>query len=145
MDRLTSVVFIMRGRTPFSHLGVLDLSDGVLSLRDAKEGRELFTVPVKTTAVRPARRKFYETKRPGLEVRANDRWWFLVPYTTPAKYQRPPTRALIERYHATELAPRPAGMSEEVYRRMASRPTSHQVLWAAHWMMALGRAGAAGA
>ena len=68
--RLTSIVYIMRGRSPFSHLGILDLQAGSLSLRDAKGG-QLFAVPVETVRVRLARRKFFETRRPGFEVHAN--------------------------------------------------------------------------
>ena len=141
MERLTSVVYVMKGRSPFSRLGVLDRSDGVLSLLDAKDGGPLFAVPAETVAVRPARRKFYETKRPGFEVRANDRWWSLVPYAIPAKYQRRSTRELIERYQASELAPRPGGMSEADYRRLISSPSSHQALWAGCWLSVLGRGG----
>jgi len=74
----------MRGRSPFSHLGILDFQAGSLSLRDAKGG-QLFAVPAETVQARPARRKFYETKRPGFEVHANDQWWFLVGYTIPAR------------------------------------------------------------
>jgi len=147
MDRLTSVVYIMKGRSPLSRLGVLDLSDGTLSdgtlsLRDAKDGGMLFAVPASAVAVRPAQRKFYETKRPGFEVQADDRWWSLVPYAIPAKYQRPGTRELIERYHVLELAPRPAGMSEADYQRLTGNPTSHQALWAGCWLSVLGRGGA---
>jgi hypothetical protein len=141
MDRLTSVVYIMKGRSPFSRLGVLDLSDGVLSLRDAKSGSELFTVPVSAAAARPARRKFYETNRPGFEVRGNDRWWFLVPYTIPVRYQRRSTRELIERYHARALVPRAPGMSEENYRRLTGSATRHQALWAGYWLAVLSAAG----
>jgi hypothetical protein len=139
-SRLTSLVYIMRGRSPFSHLGVLDFQAGFLSLRDA-QGGQLFAVPAETVQARPARRKFYETKRPGFEVQANDRWWFLVAYTIPAKYQRRSTRELIERYHARELAPQPAGMSEETYRRLTSSPTEHQALWGDYWLGVLRRAG----
>jgi hypothetical protein len=143
MERLTSVVYIMTGRSPLSRLGVLDLSDGVLSLRDAKDGGELFAVPAASAMARPARRKFYETKRPGFEVHANDRWWSLVPYAIPAKYQRQSTLELFEQYQARELAPRPPGMSEENYARLTSSPTEHQALWAGCWLAVLGRAGEA--
>jgi hypothetical protein len=132
----------MRGRSPFSHLGILDLSDGSLSLRDAK-GSQLFAAPVATVQARPARRKFYETRRPGFEVHANDRWWFLVAYTVPARYQRRSTRELIERYHARALVPRAPGMSEEAYRRLTSSPTRHQALWGGYWLGVLGRADSA--
>jgi|SRR5580692_2585322 hypothetical protein len=132
-SELTSLVYIMRGRSPFSHLGILDLRDGSLSLRDAKGG-QLFAVPAETAQARPASRRFYETKRPGFEVYANDRWWFLVAYTMPARYQRRSTRELVERYHVRELAPRPAEMSEETYRRLTSSPTRHQALWGGYWL-----------
>jgi hypothetical protein len=137
--RLTSLVYIMRGRSPFSHLGILELQDGSLSLRDA-QGGQLFAVPAETVQARPARRKFYETKRPGFEVHANDRWWSLVAYTMPARYQRRSTRELIERYHARELVPRPAGMSEETHLRLTSSPTRHQAVWGGYWLEALRRA-----
>jgi hypothetical protein len=55
-----------------SGLGTAGPAARVLSLRDAKGG-QLFAVPAETAAARPARRKFYETKRPGFEVQANDR------------------------------------------------------------------------
>jgi hypothetical protein len=129
----------MRGRSPFSRLGILDLQAGSLSLRDAKGG-QLFAVPADTVQARPARRKFYETKRPGFEVRANDRWWFLVAYAIPTRYQRRSTRELMERSHARELAPRPAGMSTDTYRRLTSSPSKHQALWCGYWLGALRRA-----
>jgi hypothetical protein len=138
--RLTSLVYIMRGRSPFSHLGILDLQADSLSLRDAKGG-QLFAVPAETVQARPASRKFYETKRPGFEVHANDRWWFLVAHTIPTRYQRRSTRELIERYHARELAPQPVGMSEETYRRLTSSPTQHQTLWRGYWLGVLRLAG----
>jgi hypothetical protein len=139
-DRLTSLVYVMRGRSPFSRLGILDLQDGSLSLRDAKGG-QLFAVPAETVEARPARRKFYETKRPGFEVNANGRWWFLVAYTVPARYQRRSTRELIERYHARELVPRPVGMSEDAYLRLTRNPSRHQALWGGYWLGVLRRAG----
>jgi hypothetical protein len=138
--RLTSIVYVMRGRSPFSHLGILDLQAGSLSLRDAK-GSKLFAVPVETVRVRPARRKFFETRRPGFEVHANDRWWFLIAHTVPARYQRRSTRELVERYHARELAPQPSGMSDETYQRLTRNPTQHQALWGGYWLSVLGRAG----
>jgi hypothetical protein len=98
-------------------------------------------VPAEAVQARTARRKLYETKRPGVEVHANDRWWFLVAYTIPASYQRPSTRELIERYHARELAPQPAGMNEENYLRLTSSPTRHQALWGGDWLEVLRRAG----
>ena len=138
-SRLTSLVYIMRGRSPFSRLGVLDLRAGSLSLRDAK-GAQLFAVPAETAAARPARRKFYETRRPGFEVQANDRWWFLVAYAIPTRYQRRSTRELIERSHARELAPQPAGMSADTYRRLTSSPSKHHALWCGYWLGVLRRA-----
>src|ERR1700722_17039225 len=138
--RLTSLVYIMRGRSPFSRLGILDLQAGFLSLRDA-DGGQLFAVPAETVQARPASRKFYETKRPGFEIHANDRWWFLVAYTMPARYQRRSTRELVERYHARELAPRPSGISDETYLRLTRNPTQHQALWGGYWLSVLGRAG----
>ena len=138
MPEITSLVYIMRGRSPFSRLGILDLQDGILSLREA-DGGQLFAVPVETVESRPARRKFYETKRPGFEVQANDRWWSLVAYAIPPKYQRRSTQELIERHHARELAPRPAGMSEANYRRLVDNPTQHQALWAGYWLGVLRR------
>ena len=139
-SRLTSLVYIMRGRSPFSHLGILDLQAGSLSLRDAKGG-QLFAVPVETVAVRTARRKFFETRRPGFEVHADDRWWFLIAHTVPARYQRRSTRELVERYHARELAPQPSGISDEAYLRLTGNPTQHQALWGGYWLSVLGRAG----
>ena len=138
--RLTSIVYIMRGRSPFSRLGILDLQAGSLSLRDAKGG-QLFAVPVETVAVRTARRKFFETRRPGFEVHADDRWWFLIAHTVPARYQRRSTRELVERYHARELVPRAPGISQEVYQHLTSSPTRHQALWGGYWLRILGRAG----
>lgn len=126
----------MRGRSPFSRLGILELAAGSLTLRAAKGG-QLFAVPAATVAARPARRKFYETKRPGFEVHANGRWWFLVAYTIPARYQRRSTRELIERCHARALAPRPAGMREEDYLRLTRDPGAHQALWGGHWLEVL--------
>jgi hypothetical protein len=58
----------MRGRSPLSHLGILDLQAGILSLRDAK-GSQLFAVPAETVQARPARRKFCETRRKFFETR----------------------------------------------------------------------------
>jgi hypothetical protein len=52
-SELTSLVYIMRGRSPFSHLGILDLRAGSLSLRDANGG-QLFAVPAETAQARPA-------------------------------------------------------------------------------------------
>jgi hypothetical protein len=138
--RLTSIVYVMRGRSPFSHLGILDLQAGSLSLRDAK-GSQLFAVPVETVSVRTAHRKFFETRRPGFEVHADDRWWFLIAHTVPARYQRRSTRELVERYHARELAPQPSGISDETYLRLTRNPTQHQALWAGYWLSVLGRAG----
>jgi hypothetical protein len=137
-DRLTALVYVMRGRSPFSRLGILDLRAGSLSLREAKGG-QLFAAPAETVQARPARRKFYETKRPGLEVHANDRWWFLIAYTVPARYQRRSTRELIERCHARELVPRPAGMTEEAYLRLTRNPGRHQALWGGYWLGVLRR------
>ena len=71
-------------------------------------------------------RKFFETRRPGIEVYANDRWWFLVAHTVPARYQWRSTRELVERYHARELAPKPSGMSEETYLRLTGNPAKHR-------------------
>jgi hypothetical protein len=98
-------------------------------------------VPAETVQARPTRGKFHETKRPGFEVHANDRWWSLVAYTTSARYQRGSTRELIERYHTRELAPQPAGMSAETYLRLTSSPTKHQALWRGYWLGVLRRAG----
>jgi len=55
--------------------------------------------------------------------------------------QRRSTRELIERYHARELAPQPAGMSAETYLRLTSSPTKHQALWGGYWLGVLHRAG----
>jgi hypothetical protein len=137
--RLTSVVYVMRGRSPFSRLGILELRAGSLSLRDA-DGSQLFAAPAETVQARPARRRFYETRRPGIEVYANDRWWFLVAHTVPDRYQRRSTRDLVARYHARELVPRPPGMSEEAYQRLTSNPTKHQALWGGYWLGVLRRA-----
>lgn len=139
--RLTSVVHIMQGRrSPVSHLGVLDLQAGTLSLWDARRN-QLFAVPAETAQARPARRRSFEIHRAGFEVHADDRWWFLVAHTVPARYQRRSTRELVERYGARELVPRPRGMSEENYLRLTKNPTGHQALWGGYWLEVLGRAG----
>ena len=136
--RLTSVVNIMKGRrSPISHLGVLDLHAGSLSLWDGK-GTRLFAVPAQTVQARPARRRSFETHRTGFEVHADDRWWFLVAHV-PTKYERRSTRELVEQYGARELAPRPRGMNEETYLRLTKNPMGHQVLWGGYWLETLGR------
>jgi hypothetical protein len=135
---LISVVHVMSGRrSPISHLGILELQGGTLSLRDAK-GKQLFAVPAETVQARPARRRSFETHRTGFEVQANDRWWFLVAHTVPAKYQRHATRELVEHYGARELVPRPPGMSEETYLGLTNNPVQHQGLWAGFWLATLG-------
>lgn len=137
--RLASVVYILRGRrSPFSHLGVLELDAGQLSLRD-RTGALLFAVPAASIQARPARRRSFETHRTAFEVRAGDRWWFLVGHV-PTKYERRSTQELVERFRARELAPRPTGMSEETYRRLTKNPISHQLVWGACWLEALSRA-----
>lgn len=136
--RLTSVVHIMSGRrSPISHLGVLDLQAGTLSLWDAK-GNRLFAVPAETVQARPARRRSFETHRTGFEVHADDRWWFLVVHTVPAKYQRRSTRELVKRYDASELVPRLGGMSEEAYLRLTKNAVQQQTLWGGYWLKVLG-------
>jgi hypothetical protein len=135
---LISVVHVMSGRrSPVSHLGVLELEDDTLSLRDGR-GKQLFAGPAETVQARPARRRSFETHRTGFEVQVNDRWWFLVAHTVPAKYQRRSTRELVEHYGAQELVPRPPGMSEETYLGLTSNPVQHQGLWAAFWLATLG-------
>jgi hypothetical protein len=43
--RLASLVYIMKGRrSPFTRLGILELEDGRLTLRD-RDGEPLFAVP----------------------------------------------------------------------------------------------------
>jgi hypothetical protein len=134
---LISVVHIMSGRrSPVSHLGLLELEGGMLTLRDGK-GQHVFGVPAVSAQARPARRRSFETHRTGFEVQVNDRWWFLVAHTVPAKYQRRATRELIERYGAQELVPRPPGMSEETYHQVTNNPVQHQALWAAFWIETL--------
>lgn len=123
-------------RSPVSHLGVLDLHTGTLSLWDAK-GKRLFTVPAETVQARPARRRSFETHRTGFEVHADDRWWFLVAHTVPAKYQRRSTRELVKHYSAVELAPRPSAMSEETHLRLTRNAVQHQALRGGFWLKAL--------
>jgi hypothetical protein len=120
-----------------SHLGVLELEGGMLTLRDAK-GQHVFGVPAESVRARPARRRSFETHRTGFEVQVNDRWWFLVAHTVPAKYQRGSTRELVERYGAEELVPRLPGMSEETYQKVTGNPVQHQALWGAFWIAVLG-------
>lgn len=135
--RLTSLVHVMNGRrSPISHLGVLDLHAGTLSLWDAK-GKLLFAVPAETAQARPARRRSFEMRQSGFEVHADDRWWCLVAHTTPAKYQRRSTRELIKQYGACELVPRPGGMRKEAYLRATRSPTQHQTLWGIYWRQVL--------
>lgn len=141
--RFASVVHILKGRrSPFSRLGVLELDAGQLSLRD-RTGGLLFAVPAAIVEARPARRRSFETHRTAFEVHADGKWWFLTPHTVPAKYERRSTRELVEHFRTRELAPRPAGMSEEAYLRLTKNAVSHQVLWSGCWLEALAQAGSA--
>jgi len=136
--RFASLVYVMKGRlSPFSRLGVLELDAGQLALRD-RDGALLFAVPAASAEARPARRRSTEMHRTAFEVHAGDRWWFLTVHA-PAKYERRSTKELVERFRIRELSPRPAGMSEETYLRLAKNPLSHQLVWAACWLEALGR------
>jgi hypothetical protein len=135
--RLTSVVHIMNGRwSAISHLGVLDLDGNTLSLWDRK-GERLFAVPAETIRGRALRRRSVELHPNGFELDAAGRRWYLVAHVTPAKSQRQPTRALVQRYGARELVPRPAGMSEETYRRLTKNLLLHQGLWGVYWVNTL--------
>ena len=90
--RLTSLVYIMKGRrSPFTRLGVLELEDGQLTLRD-RDGEPLFAVPAAGAEARPARRRSTELHRNAFEVRAGDTWWFFTVHA-PTKYERRSTRA----------------------------------------------------
>lgn len=109
----------------------------MLTLRDAK-GQHVFGVPASSVRARPARRRSVETHRTGFEVQVNDRWWFLVVHTVPAKYQRRSTRELVERSGAGELVPRPPWMSEQAYQKATNNPVQHQALWGAFWIVVLG-------
>lgn len=138
--RFASVVYIMKGRrSPFSRLGVLELEAGQLSLRDRK-GALLFAVPAASAQARPARRRSAEMHRTAFEIHAADRWWFLVGHV-PTTYERRPAQELAGLFQARELAPRPAGMSQETYLRLTKNPISHQLLWRACWLEALSQAG----
>ena len=108
----------------------------MLTLRDAK-GQHVFGAPAESVQARPARRRSFETNRTGFEVQVNDRWWFLVAHTVPAKYQRRSTRELAERAGAQELVPRPPGLDEETYLKVTGNPVQHQALWAAFWVETL--------
>jgi hypothetical protein len=131
---LASVVHILKGRHSIrSSLGVLELDDDSVSLRNAEDSL-LFAVRAASIEARQRRRlAIYQTF---FEVHAVDRWWNLVAWV-PTKYQRRSTRELVERSHARELVPRLPGMSEESYHRIISNPTRHQMLWAAWWVATL--------
>jgi hypothetical protein len=136
--RLASLVYIMKGRrSPFTRLGVLELEDGRLTLRD-RDGEPLFAVPAAGVEARPARRRSTELHRNAFEVRAGDTWWFFTVHA-PTKYERRSTRELVARFGVREQAPRPTAMGPEQYRRLVENPLSHQLLWAACWIEALSR------
>jgi hypothetical protein len=142
--RLASLVWIMpRGSSIFGRVGILELEHSRVSLRD-KSGRSLFSVPVATVEARPRRRRlsaypYY------FQIHAADRWWYLAGYGQ-TKFRRRSTRELQERYGLRALVPQPANMSQDDYRRIATNPAKHQVLWAICWVQTLnlasGRAGA---
>ena len=139
--RLTSVVYIMRGRSPFSHLGILDLSDGSLSLRDAK-GSQLFAAPVATVqAHRPA----------GSSTRPADpalRCTRTIDGGSWSRTPSPPVPAAVDA-RANRALPRPRAGAEspgdERGRTGVPRaaPTRHQALWGGYWLGVLGRADSA--
>jgi hypothetical protein len=131
-NRLTSLVYIMRERSPFSHLGILDFQAGSLSLRDAKGG-QLFAVPAETVQARPPAGS--STRPSGRSMVVPGRVYH--PGQVPAAVDTGTDRAL----PARELAPQPAGMSAETYLRLTSSPTKHQALWGGYWLGVLRRAG----
>jgi hypothetical protein len=138
--RFASLVWIMPRRSSiFGRLGILELEDGAVSLRD-KSGRSLFSVPVATVEARPRPRRlsaypYY------FQVRAADRSWYLAGYGQ-TKYRRASTRELQERYRLRALVPRPDDMSPNEYTRMTTNPAKHQVLWAICWVQTLNLANA---
>lgn len=133
--RFASLVWTMPRRSSiFGRLGILQLEDSEVSLRD-KSGRPLFSVPVATVEARPRRRRL--TAHPYyFQVNAADRWWYLAGYGQ-TKYKRASTRELQERYDLRALVPRPADMSTDEYTRITTNPTKHQVLWASCWVQTL--------
>jgi hypothetical protein len=138
--RFASLVHIMNGpHSPLSHLGVLELGAGSLSLHDVA-GQSLFSVPVESVEARRQRR--VAVNQIFFRVRAGERWWYLAPHA-PNKYERRSTRDFVEHSNARELAPRPNGMSEATYLRLTKNPTRHQEVWVRCWLEALNRAGAA--
>ncbi len=124
----------MRGRwSVFSHLGVLELENGQLTLRDTS-GTPLFAVPA--ASVRTSSQRRIAVHQVFFRIHAVNQWWYLVAHV-PTKHQRRTARELIERFHIRELVPRPAGMGEADYARVVASPSLHQVLWAAYWLTIL--------
>jgi hypothetical protein len=139
-SRFASLVWIMPRRSSiFGRLGILELDDGLVSLR-GKSGGPLFSVPVATVEARrrPRRLSAYPYY---FQVRAADRWWYLAGYGQ-IKYRRASTRELQERYRLRVLVPRPANMDVDEYTRITTNPAKHQVLWAICWVQTLNIAGA---
>lgn len=136
--RIASLVWRMPNRfSIFGRLGILELDDGLASLRD-KSGRSLFSVPGTTVEARPHRRRlsaypYY------FQVRAADRWWHLGGYGQ-TRYRRASTRQLQEHYELRAVVPRPAKMSPDDYTRATANPMKHQVLWAMFWVQTLNSA-----
>ena len=138
--RFASLVWIMPRRSSiFGHVGVLELEDGLVSLRD-KSGRRLFSVPAATVEARPRQRRLSANPY-YFQIRAADRWWYLAGYGQ-TKHRRASTRALQERYGLRALVPRPETMSLGDYTRITANPAKHQVLWAICWVQALNLAAA---
>ena len=75
------------------------------------------------------------------QIRARERWWYLSG-AVQTRYSRPATRQLAQRFEVQERAPRPTGISTEAYERLTNNPNTHQVVWVAAWLEALGGAGA---
>lgn len=137
--RFASLVWILPRRSSiFGRLGILELEDGSVSLRD-KSGGSLFSVPAATVEARPRPRRlsaypYY------FQVRAADRWWYLAGYGQ-TKHKRASTRELQERYGLRALVPRPDDMSPNEYTRITTNPAKHQVLWAICWVQTLNLGG----
>jgi hypothetical protein len=138
--RLASLVHIMKGRRSLlSRLGVLELASGTVSLYDAS-GRSAFAVPVQTVQARPQARRL-ALHQFFFALGARDRWWYLTG-AVETKYSRAATRALAARFEVRERAPRPLGMTVDAYLRLIKNADTHQVVWGACWLEALGTAGA---
>ncbi|HEY2656268.1 MAG TPA: hypothetical protein VGI55_10800 [Solirubrobacteraceae bacterium] len=141
--RFASLVWRLPSRfSIFGRLGILELDDGRVSLRD-RSGRSLFSAPATTVEARPRRRRL-SAYPCYFQVRAADRWWYLGGYGH-TKYTRASTRELQEHYGLRTLVPRPARMGPDDYARVTGNPLKHQMLWAMFWVQtlnsAVGRAG----